>query len=181
MAIFYQMHHHYRPNLGAHQAKYLAAIVAENSIRIKRLKHKEDVEVAQEDKSVYCGCDQPQKVAPQKRTWTITITHNREWGGFINNVGLMDFNLKGSSFTWFNNPRQGTIVREKIDRVLANTNWRLSFPHALATTFPIISSYHTPIMFDIEPSEGSGCQNNNVEPEVWKNLLKRLETARGPF
>ncbi|KAJ1377535.1 Zinc knuckle CX2CX4HX4C [Sesbania bispinosa] len=35
---------------------------------------------------------------------------------FVDSANLMDLELKGASFTWFSNPRQGQVIREKIDR-----------------------------------------------------------------
>ncbi|KAJ1432367.1 Endonuclease/exonuclease/phosphatase superfamily [Sesbania bispinosa] len=73
-------------------------------------------------------------------------------------VDPKDVDLKGSAFTWFSNPRNGTIIKEKIDTVLVNTSWRIKFPHAIATALPAVSSYHTPIIFDVSPHEHSGRQ-----------------------
>ena len=39
---------------------------------------------------------------------------------FLNNTSLMDMEVKGCRFTWASNPRNGVIIREKIDRMLAN-------------------------------------------------------------
>lgn len=39
---------------------------------------------------------------------------------FLNISGLMDMELKGCAFTWLSNPRDGVIIREKMDRILAN-------------------------------------------------------------
>lgn len=75
---------------------------------------------------------------------------------FLNSTGLMDVDLKGCKFTWMSNPRGGVVTREKIDRVLVNYNWRVEFPNAMATALPIISSDHSPIVFQFNPPHGSG-------------------------
>lgn len=42
---------------------------------------------------------------------------------FLNNTGLMDLELEGCWFTRASNPRNGVIVREKLDRALGNWPW----------------------------------------------------------
>lgn len=66
---------------------------------------------------------------------------------FLNSTGLMELNLKGCRFTWASNSRNGVIVREKLDCALGNWPWRSSFPHAIVTALPIVSSDHSPMIF----------------------------------
>lgn len=68
----------------------------------------------------------------------------------------MDFDLKGCKYTWMGNPRNGISTREKIDRVLANWEWRSLYPHATALALPMISSDHSPIVLHPWPKESSG-------------------------
>lgn len=75
---------------------------------------------------------------------------------FLNSTGLMDFDLKGCKYTWMGNPRNGISTREKIDRVLANWEWRSFYPHATALALPMISSDHSPIVLHPWPKESSG-------------------------
>lgn len=69
----------------------------------------------------------------------------------------MDFDLKGSKFTWTINPRDGFVTREKRDRVLVNWVWRSLFPNAVALALPFISSDHAPVIFYPKPKSSSGC------------------------
>lgn len=48
------------------------------------------------------------------------------------------------------------FLSKKIDRVLANWAWRELFPHALATTHPIVNSDHAPIILKPIPPHRSG-------------------------
>lgn len=75
---------------------------------------------------------------------------------FLNNTGLMEIELKGCRFTWASNPRNGVVVREKLDRALGNWAWRSIFPHALVTALPIVSSDHSPLIFLPLPKHKSG-------------------------
>ncbi|KAJ1383339.1 Endonuclease/exonuclease/phosphatase superfamily [Sesbania bispinosa] len=75
---------------------------------------------------------------------------------FVDSANLIDLELKGASFTWFSNPHQGQVTREKFDRVLLNNSWRTIHPHASVSARPAISSDHTPLLLEVEPSEKSG-------------------------
>lgn len=75
---------------------------------------------------------------------------------FLNNTGLMDLDLKGYRFTWESNPRNGVIVREKLDSAMGNWPWRESFPHGTIIALPIVSSDHSPLMFLPTPKKKSG-------------------------
>lgn len=75
---------------------------------------------------------------------------------FLNEAELQDLDLKGCRFTWSSNPRNGIVVREKLDRVLINWPWRVSFPHAIAVALPAVSSDHSLIIFHPSPRERSG-------------------------
>lgn len=48
------------------------------------------------------------------------------------------------------------ITRERLDRVMGNWNWRSSFPHAIASALPSISSDHSIIMLQCCPQASSG-------------------------
>lgn len=68
----------------------------------------------------------------------------------------MDLDLKGSRYTWFSNPREGFVTREKLYRVLVNWAWRLDFQHAIAIALPIISSNNAPVILHPTPKASSG-------------------------
>ena len=63
---------------------------------------------------------------------------------FLDRNGLMDMEVKGRRFTWHNNLRYEMVVKERIDRVLANWGWRQMFPNVMVTAPPPISSDHSP-------------------------------------
>lgn len=44
----------------------------------------------------------------------------QRFNDFVHGSNLVDMNLKGCSFTWMSNPRNGFITREKLDMVLYN-------------------------------------------------------------
>lgn len=77
---------------------------------------------------------------------------------FLHGSNLMDLELKGCKFTWYSNPRGGVVIRERIDRVLANWNWSALFPNAQAIALTPISSDHSPIVINPILMEKSGVQ-----------------------
>ncbi|KAJ1405016.1 Zinc knuckle CX2CX4HX4C [Sesbania bispinosa] len=124
----------------------------------------------------------------------------RRFQEFVRDSELMDFELKGNKFTRFSNPRQGVITRERIDRVLVSSSWRVLFLNASACALPAISSDHSPIILDVWPTESSGttfkyeqfwddhpdCKfvvsqgwsGEGGDEEGWDKLLKRTTGCR---
>ncbi|RYQ98832.1 hypothetical protein Ahy_B07g086652 [Arachis hypogaea] len=72
----------------------------------------------------------------------------------------MDVDLKGDRFTWFGNPRNEFVTRERLDRVLANWAWRMIYQNATLTALPTltISSDHCPILLQLKPKGRSSKQ-----------------------
>ncbi|KAK3012315.1 hypothetical protein RJ639_012615 [Escallonia herrerae] len=66
----------------------------------------------------------------------------------INDRGLIDLGFSGNPFTWNNKrPAQGNI-RERLDRGLANPQWRLLFLNASIKHLPAHQSDHNPILLN---------------------------------
>nr|XP_029146216.1 uncharacterized protein LOC114924798 [Arachis hypogaea] len=61
----------------------------------------------------------------------------------------MDLDIKGGRFTWFGNPRNGVVTRERIDRALVNWEWRVLYQQASLKALPAISSDHCPLVLDV--------------------------------
>ncbi|RYR34982.1 hypothetical protein Ahy_A10g050058 isoform B [Arachis hypogaea] len=77
----------------------------------------------------------------------------KEFRKFVNGNRLMDIDLKGGKFTWFSNPRNGFVTRERLDRVLVNWNWRRLYQNVTLTALPAIGSDHCPLVLRLEPRE----------------------------
>ena len=75
---------------------------------------------------------------------------------FMQETRLMDMEVKGCRFTWMSNPRNGFMTKERIDRLLVNWEWRQTFPNAVVTAYPSISSDHTPLVLICKPKVGDG-------------------------
>jgi len=60
--------------------------------------------------------------------------------------GVMDLDTIGCLFTWRRNSQYGDHISKKLDRCLADVNWRLAFPHFLAELLPTHDSDHNLIL-----------------------------------
>ncbi|XP_072074439.1 uncharacterized protein [Arachis hypogaea] len=70
----------------------------------------------------------------------------------VNKKNLMDLELKGNKFTWFSNPREGLVTRERLDRAMVNWKWRQAFSNASLTALPAITSDHCPLILNLKPN-----------------------------
>ncbi|KAG4935908.1 hypothetical protein JHK85_050827 [Glycine max] len=52
----------------------------------------------------------------------------------------------GGSFTWRKDTQNGGHIRQKLDRVLVNPKWHISFPQALVETLPLHNFDHNPML-----------------------------------
>lgn len=68
------------------------------------------------------------------------------FNNFISNSGLIDLEFKGINYTWTNKRVGKDNLRERIDKALANTDWRLKFPMAQVFHEPIVGSDHAPFV-----------------------------------
>lgn len=71
------------------------------------------------------------------------VSHNEKQGGrfsmgsfstsllhFMDNMGFVDLRFLGRTFTWCNGKFGLASVWERLDRSIANVNWRTEFPNA---------------------------------------------------
>ncbi|XP_071723124.1 uncharacterized protein [Rutidosis leptorrhynchoides] len=66
-----------------------------------------------------------------------------------NDCALMDIESKGCAHTWSNNRVGENLVRERLDRVLCNVEWRVEFPNAEAVALPALGSDHSPLILTL--------------------------------
>lgn len=69
------------------------------------------------------------------------------------NWDLSELPFHGVNYTWTNNRDGDQVILEHLDRVYANSEWRLKFPEAITWNLPIFLSDHSPIIVDILPSK----------------------------
>ncbi|RYR06188.1 hypothetical protein Ahy_B06g085975 [Arachis hypogaea] len=65
----------------------------------------------------------------------------------------MDINLKGRKFTWFSNPMNGFVTRERLDKVIVKWEWRRLYQNATLTALPAIEFDHCPLVLRLQPKK----------------------------
>ncbi|RYQ99126.1 hypothetical protein Ahy_B07g087000 [Arachis hypogaea] len=81
---------------------------------------------------------------------------------FVHENALLDLDLQGMKYTWFSNPTNGYVTKERLDRVLVNWEWRKAFQHATLSALPPISLDHTPLVLNVNP-RGEGWNMNKLK------------------
>lgn len=66
---------------------------------------------------------------------------------FMQQRGIVDLGASGTQYTWTNNS-PGNLILRKLDRVLANVKWRLTFPEAIVKNLPRTHGDHCPVLLD---------------------------------
>ncbi|RYR39748.1 hypothetical protein Ahy_A09g045334 [Arachis hypogaea] len=116
---------------------------------------------------------------------------------FVRENAILDLELQGMKYTWFSNPRNGCVTKERLDRVFVNWEWRRAFQHATLSALPPISSDHTPLVLNVNPRgrrsknfkfetfwvDHADCdtvirrgwsRSGNTEADHWTNLIRRI-------
>lgn len=68
------------------------------------------------------------------------------FSNFMSNSNLLDLTTTGGRFTWHRNHNGLRILSKKLDRAVANMNWRLSFPKAFVEVLCRLHSDHNPLL-----------------------------------
>ncbi|CAJ2665276.1 unnamed protein product [Trifolium pratense] len=86
-------------------------------------------------------------IAPSEQRGGI-FTQSRADGliSVMDNCDLVDLNSVGGKFTWHRNCRGERSIAKKLDRGMANLQWRLIFPEAYLETLCRSNSDHNPII-----------------------------------
>ena len=67
---------------------------------------------------------------------------------FLDACNLLDLGFSGPRFTW-TNKRPNGLVMERLDKVLCNPSWKLCFEESNVLHLPRVSSYHNPILIEL--------------------------------
>ncbi|KAH1226218.1 hypothetical protein GmHk_11G032938 [Glycine max] len=91
----------------------------------------------------------------------------------MNYCCLLDFEAKGGCFTWRKNIQNGGQVRKKPDRVMANSDWCLSFPHALVELLPMNKSDHNHLLLSCKKAKPLNFQVMRMSHIDYHALVKK--------
>uniref|UniRef100_A0A803PIJ1 Reverse transcriptase domain-containing protein n=1 Tax=Cannabis sativa TaxID=3483 RepID=A0A803PIJ1_CANSA len=75
---------------------------------------------------------------------------------FLDYTGGVDLGFKGCKYTWLNKRFNGGLIRERIDRVIVNTEWLSGCPNGGVHNLPIVASDHGPLILDTKMKKGRG-------------------------
>lgn len=84
-----------------------------------------------------------------------SIARANLFGQMLDHWGFIDLHTVGGVFTWRKNVQRGGHVRKRLDRVVADIDWRLSFPHALVELLPLHGSDHNPLLMSCKKSQSN--------------------------
>lgn len=70
----------------------------------------------------------------------------RDYSKWINNNGILDLGCSGPKHTWFRGKSQDTFKSARLDRGVANGDWRLRFKEGAMKNLPSASSGHRPVI-----------------------------------
>lgn len=80
--------------------------------------------------------------------WGVNSNCMERFNNFVSDSGMMDLEFEGINYTWTNKIEGDESIRERIDKALANTDWRLKFPYAQVFHEPIFGSDHAPLVLN---------------------------------
>uniref|UniRef100_A0A2N9I911 Protein kinase domain-containing protein n=1 Tax=Fagus sylvatica TaxID=28930 RepID=A0A2N9I911_FAGSY len=66
-------------------------------------------------------------------------------------LGAVDLGYAGAKFTWCNKRWGRGSIRERLDRGIANMEWRMEFPRATVLHLGAVNSDHCPLLIDTNP------------------------------
>lgn len=72
---------------------------------------------------------------------------------FMDCKGFVDLGFSGRNFTWTNRRLGMANIRERLDRNIANVEWRTSYPNASVSHYSLTNSDHVPIILHLFGSE----------------------------
>jgi hypothetical protein len=77
-----------------------------------------------------------------------TCSSNDLFRSFLNSHGLVDLSFSGSPFTWLNHRQGRHLIRERLDRSVASTQWIHLFPSFSVRNLPAQTSYHNSLLLN---------------------------------
>lgn len=64
----------------------------------------------------------------------------------FSHCGFLDLGFSGPKYTWINSRITGSLIRERLDRCWANSDWCMLYPNAHVFHLPHTHSDHCPVL-----------------------------------
>ncbi|KAL2906857.1 hypothetical protein RDABS01_005567 [Bienertia sinuspersici] len=74
----------------------------------------------------------------------------KDFNNFQDNAGMIDLGFQGNPFTWTNGREGAAVIRERLDRAIANTKWLEAFPKTKVMHLTRTYSDHCPILVNLD-------------------------------
>lgn len=84
------------------------------------------------------------------------------YNNFLSEGNLISIPASDVPFTWCNGHNDNTIIYERLDKTIANTEWLNLFPNVSLHNYPIFCSDHSPILQDFNNSVNVGTLRTNM-------------------
>jgi exonuclease III len=76
----------------------------------------------------------------------------REFRNCLNACNMIDLGFSGPKYTWSNCHDMNSLIMERLDRVLANPDWKILFPEASVSHLTRTHSDHCPVLLNLCPN-----------------------------
>jgi hypothetical protein len=73
--------------------------------------------------------------------------------GWLDSCGMIYLGFSGNPYTWSNKRQGHHLIKERLDRGIANSLWVQLFPHYSVQHLPAYSSDHNPIILNMVPTD----------------------------
>jgi hypothetical protein len=81
--------------------------------------------------------------------WPFYTFSFNPFNDFMNAFGMVDLGFSGNPFTWSYHKQSYDLIKERLDRSIANSQWIHFFPSYSVTHLLAHSSDHNPLLLDI--------------------------------
>ncbi|KAJ1686323.1 hypothetical protein LUZ63_017713 [Rhynchospora breviuscula] len=100
---------------------------------------------------------------------------NRAFASMVHRASLHDLGYSGPAYTWAKHQPAQTLIRQRLDRALANAPWVARFRHARVLHLPKYNSDHAPIFLTLN------AKPTTVGESDWAEFLQHLRTSTGKW
>lgn len=99
----------------------------------------------------------------EKEGGSFNSLYTARFNSFMDSMGLIDIGYSGPAFTWSNRRRKNFLVRERLDRAIANHVWLSEYPSARLLHLPALYSDHNPLLLILKPCRPTGTPRFRIE------------------